>query len=87
MKKHTRLDDTAALRTPAKMPEKENESCSVDVRRIDNGYVVRESHYKDGSYSSKETFSSEKPVIENMGTGKEEQTPDSSLRDAMDHIR
>lgn len=42
----------------------ENESKSVRVRKIDNGYIVSEdSSGKDG-YKSKETYTPKKPSIE-----------------------
>ena len=37
---------------------------SVDVRKIDNGYVVRESRCCDGEYHSSEHYSAEKPNLQ-----------------------
>lgn len=47
-----------------KLPKGSSESLSVEVRPIDNGYIKRESRYSDtGDYSSKETYSQDKPVM------------------------
>jgi len=46
-------------------PRSENEYASIDVRKIDNGYVTRQSrHSDDGGYESKETFSPDRPSLE-----------------------
>lgn len=46
--------------TPGCDPE---ESCSVSVRPIENGFVCRESRCSGGNYTSREYFSSTKPPM------------------------
>lgn len=44
-------------------PDSENESVSVNVRKIDNGYVISESRCKGSDYTYNERFTAEKPDI------------------------
>lgn len=45
--------------------DEECSSTSVSVRRIDNGYVKRVSHYgPDNDYHCTETYSTEKPSLD-----------------------
>lgn len=50
-----RLNDTAAIQGPL-ASEVRSHSVSFDTRRIENGFVTRETQSKDGEYSSKEYF-------------------------------
>lgn len=64
----------------------ENETRTVSVRRIDNGYVTCETHYKGNEYTSREEFSTEKPVLVNESRA----TPNAgreTMRAAMDELR
>ena len=45
-------------------PMNRDESVSVSVRRIDNGYLLRKSRSSDGAYSESETFSKERPMLD-----------------------
>ncbi len=56
-----------------------NESVSIDVRSIDNGYVTRRSQYGDGTYSSTESYSKEKPSLAEMPTS-------NSMKAAVDYL-
>ena len=58
----------------------ENESYSVDVRKIENGYVTRTSVYGSGDYKSTEVFSATKPDLDAPKAPR--QSGGSSLRDA-----
>lgn len=60
-----RKSDTKAISDkPMKLPKGGHESMTVSVRPIDNGYIKTESRYSDtGDYSSKESYSQEKPVM------------------------
>lgn len=40
------------------------EGCTVDVRPIDNGFIVRKSSYGPKGYQSSECYSPTKPKIE-----------------------
>lgn len=62
----------------------DNECHSIDCRRIDNGFIIRESHSKGGEYHSKETFSRTKPDIEPR---RETNSGRETLRDAMKELR
>lgn len=57
-----RLSDTAAV---AAMPGtgQDTQSMSVDVRKIENGYVTRTSTYGSDSYESRERFTKEAPKL------------------------
>jgi hypothetical protein len=46
----------------------ENRSVSVDVRKIENGYIIRESHYGNGDYKCSERFSPKSPKVEVRST-------------------
>lgn len=54
----------ATARPKISAPVSSNQSVSVDVRKIDNGYIVRKSTYDDkGNYKSSERFSATKPTV------------------------
>jgi hypothetical protein len=67
-----RLSDTAILAgmAPAGGGQMvENTSVSVNVRRIDNGYVICETRCGPGqAYETRERFSREKPTIPRFGS-------------------
>lgn len=44
-------------------PDAENESVSLSVRKISNGYLVSESHSKGSDYTYSENFSPTKPNL------------------------
>ena len=49
---------------PVARPITPGNETSIDVRRISNGFVTRESTYSDdGGYQSEETFSKKPPKI------------------------
>lgn len=68
----------------AKMSE--NESCSVDVRCIDNGYIIRETRCKGDQYQSKEVYSKTKPDLD-AATRAPTNAGREGLRDAMRELR
>lgn len=39
------------------------QSVSISVRKIDNGYLTRRSEYRNGDYVERETFTPSKPKI------------------------
>lgn len=62
MPKKTRgLNDTAAIQSMPIDPVQKNESMSLSIRKISNGYITSEHSSKDGLYESSETFSHEPP--------------------------
>lgn len=57
-----RLSDTATLAgTPFGGNEDQREHHTKEVRKIDNGYITRESHDDSLGYRSMETYSAEHP--------------------------
>lgn len=74
-----RLSDTAALAGPAYSLSGSQER-TIAVRKIDNGYIVRESSYNDGNYSSCEHYSKTAP---NLGENKAE-NPMKRAKDYME---
>ncbi len=62
-------------------------SKEVSVRRIDNGFVRRESRYGDGDYSSRETFSKDHPGFDDSPKAARATVSDSSLKGAFDHLK
>lgn len=79
-----RLNDTAAI---VAEPLGSEQSMSVSVRKIDNGYVTRTSHCdpRTGAYNSAETFSKNPPrIIPARVDGRQSPSPDQGnpLRDA-----
>lgn len=66
-----------------KAPKSDNHSVSVDVRKIDNGYIIRESHVGDGSYRSCERFSPTKPTFEVRSSAKSDQKGASRSRSSL----
>jgi len=79
-----RKSDTAALTAmPASLGER-----TVSVRKIDNGYLVRESSYggPDGeNYKCSEHFSPTLPRMQPLE--KAEERGESSLREAMEYMK
>ena len=65
------------------MPE--STSRSVEVRKIGNGYIKRESSCDVGGYSSHETFHKENPGLENDPVGKA--VRGSTLQDATQFLK
>lgn len=74
--------DVIARSVPAS--QRENTSVGVDIRAIDNGFIVRTTHSDNGSYHCKEEFSREKPDIE-IGTRQEKARP-NPLRSAAKYL-
>ena len=65
-----RMSDTEALTVkPYGGKMQKGESVNIDVRPIDNGYVVRKTQYSgDGDYSCSESFSKDRPNIDGAKT-------------------
>jgi hypothetical protein len=82
-----RLNDTEALQPSSGMSMGSDHS--VSVRKIDNGFVVRQSVYNNrtGECSSTETFSEREPKVTAPKVGRNP-APDqgSPLRGAMDYL-
>ncbi|MCU7521605.1 MAG: hypothetical protein HF312_15405 [Ignavibacteria bacterium] len=53
----------AAKKIKTSTPSKSGESVSLSIRKIENGYVVREETYKNGRFKTTETFSKEMPAV------------------------
>lgn len=67
-------------------PTSAGESVNVDIRKIENGYVTRESRSDSKGYHTTERFSAEKPVIALPGLsqgGKAKGKPGNSLAKAL----
>lgn len=80
IKKTSPLSNTAALiATPFSGLNKE-ESRTQSVRKIENGYVVCDSSYKDGRYESKEYYSKEPPQAAEENEGQ------TAMRKAVDYM-
>lgn len=62
-------------------------SCSVDVRRIENGYVTRTSRCEEGKYSSSESFSREAPKLPEMAPRERTSAGRETLRDAIKSLK
>lgn len=63
-----RMSDTAALvSTPFGGKENSREHHSKEIRKIDNGYVTRESHDDGLGFTSMETYSAEHPAAGEAG--------------------
>ena len=68
-------DKSSSIRSPVKRvasPKKSGEGeMNVSVRKIENGYIVREETFnKRGDYKTKETFTEVAPKIEIQKRGK-----------------
>jgi hypothetical protein len=50
------------------MPASMDESCSINVTKIDNGYLVRKSKWDGDKYDESTVFSATKPEITMTGT-------------------
>lgn len=80
-----KLNNLEALQGPAKGQKDNDETVSVSVRRISNGYVKSTSRYGAGNYECSEEFSEDKPslspVQENRGSGA------GNFRGAVDYLK
>lgn len=65
--------------------DRENESVTVSVRRIENGFVKTVSKSEGGNYTCHEEFSETKPDISAAPT--ERASRGSSLRDAVRSLK
>ena len=84
---HKRLNDTAALaKALPDTPGTEGHSHSVEIRKIDNGYVCRSSTCGPMGYRSSEEYYAEKPTLESLGLRGSE-VGSSSMADAVASIR
>ncbi len=64
-KKSSRLNDTAVIaRDMGPDALNRNESTSMSCRKIQNGYIISQSSYKDGRHESEEYFSESPPKSE-----------------------
>lgn len=64
-----RLSDTAALvNSPGPSGVRETESASTDIRKIDNGWLTRRTHYDGRRAISTETFTPDRPDVD-LGQG------------------
>lgn len=80
IKKSRTLNDTAALQdTPAYALER-SESRTTSVRKIENGYITKESSCKDGLYECSENYSLNPP---DLG----EDVSENKLKGAIDYMR
>lgn len=54
-----------AVAVPSSPPSKKGGSETIEIRAIENGYIIRKSSYNDkpGGYKSSEYFSAKKPDI------------------------
>lgn len=75
-----RLNDTKALQTIPAYSLERNESRSVNVRKIANGYITSESSCKDGRYESEENYSETPP---DLG----EERAENPLKRAVDYMK
>lgn len=75
-----RLNDTAALQAIPAYSLERSESRSVNVRKIENGYLTCESSCKDGKYESSETYSATPP---DLGENQSE----NGLKRAVDYMK
>lgn len=78
-----RKSDTKAIADkPMKNPKGGNESTTITIRPIENGYLKSESRYGDnGDYSCRETYSQQRPTTAT-------ETPQSNLMaDAIKSIK
>lgn len=74
---------STAVDCPASLIE--SECCSVDIRKIDNGYIIRESRSTAQGYTSSERFSKTNPGI---GEKARDTNPGTeSMRNAMKELR
>jgi hypothetical protein len=71
---------------PCDVAASDNDSCSVSVRKIDNGYIVSESRCKGNEYSHSEKFSKTKPDID-AATRRETNPGRETMRGAMQELR
>jgi hypothetical protein len=71
---------------PSMNPSGMDEHCDISVRKIDNGYVVRESRCCGGVYSSSECYSPTKPDLAMMGP-RGPNAGEESLRGAMKELK
>lgn len=66
---------------------KDRGSKTVEVRKIDNGYIRRESKYSDdGDYDCKESYSQHNPGFESSPRAERATVSDSSLKGAFNHL-
>jgi len=84
MAKNARPSDTAAITA---RPMRAGTDQSVSIRKIDNGYLVRESSSNDrtGEYKSSEHFSATLPVVPTLE--RREEASESSLREAVEYMK
>lgn len=52
-----------------KMPGATDENCSINVRKIENGYLVTKTYFDGKDYAEETTFSATKPEITLSGAG------------------
>lgn len=66
------------------VPVPAGEGCSMDIRPIDNGFIVRESSYGPKGYKQSERYSPTKPKVSVEDTPKARKTaPSSTLAKAI----
>lgn len=71
---------------PAMCAPSTHESCDVSVRKIDNGYIVRESRSCGDRYSSSEMYCPEKPDLD-VYPSRGPDAGQETLRGAMKELR
>lgn len=79
-KKSSRLSDTAAVVGVPEFGPERNESHSVSVRKIDNGYIVSKSSCSNGRYESSEEYAATPPQL----AGKEQS---NAMAKALDYMK
>lgn len=81
-----RMNDTKAVKAMPAMGGSlgNGDSLSVDVRKIDNGYITRSSSYKNDEYHSRESYSPDKP---DFSVQSDTQQESSTLRKAIDSMK
>lgn len=81
----TRESDTAAVAAMPSGDEDGPSHVSVDVRKIDNGYVSTHTTMRDGAYHSREEYHAKRPRVEEvLGAG---ERPRSGLGEGTNHLR
>lgn len=74
-----RLNDTAAVQAMPSVGG--NKSMSINIRQIDNGFIVCKSVFDGKQHSYSETFSEKEPAIENITV------PDNAEEQGKDVLR
>lgn len=74
-----RLNDTGAIQAMPVNSLNREESRTQSVRKIENGFIVCDSSYKDGRYESREYYSKDAPRAD-------EDEGQTAMRKAVDYM-